>query len=110
MTHGERVDELLGELHTLFRALGEPLRLTVLRSLLRHPGGLTVTALTDMLGTPQSTLSRHLAVLRQAGVVTSEKAGTTRIYRVAIDPGTLAALDALTATIRACQDAESQGT
>ncbi|MBD5417155.1 MAG: helix-turn-helix transcriptional regulator [Desulfovibrio sp.] len=41
-----------------------------------------VCELKDLVGDDMSTISRHLAVLREAGVVTSEKRGTSIYYRL----------------------------
>ncbi|MBS4104355.1 ArsR/SmtB family transcription factor [Tsukamurella paurometabola] len=102
MSYEARVDGLLDELHPLFRALGEPMRLSILRALLAHPKGMTVTELVDALDAPQSTTSRHLTVLRHAAVVDAARIGTSRVYTVTVGHETLDALDALTATIRVC--------
>ncbi|MDF0531029.1 metalloregulator ArsR/SmtB family transcription factor [Tsukamurella sp. 8F] len=102
MTYEALVGGLLDRLHPLFRALGEPLRMAILRTLLEHPDGLTVTELVDALDVPQSTVSRHLAVLRHAAVVDAARDGTSRVYTVTVPHQTLDALDTLTETIREC--------
>ncbi|MCG7287163.1 metalloregulator ArsR/SmtB family transcription factor [Cellulomonas sp. ACRRI] len=73
----------------LFRALGEPARLTMLRHL--FTGEHSVRELTDHLGLAQSTVSAHLACLRDCGLVTVRQRGRASIYAIA-DPGGLAAL------------------
>lgn len=73
----------------LFRALGEPARLTLLRHL--FTGEHSVRELTEHLGLAQSTVSVHLACLRDCGLVTVHQRGRSSIYAVA-DPGRLAAL------------------
>jgi DNA-binding transcriptional ArsR family regulator len=70
-----------------FRALGEPLRVRAL-DLLRDQE-LSVTALAEQLGTSQQNLSKHLAVLVDAGMVARRKDGTHVYYRIA-DEGVFA--------------------
>src|SRR5882672_1776514 len=65
----------------LFRSLGDPARLMIVRRLARGPA--RVTDLTAALGLAQSTVSRHLACLRDCGLVTSEAAGRASVFRLA---------------------------
>jgi DNA-binding transcriptional ArsR family regulator len=73
----------------LFRALGEPARLTLLRHL--FTGEHSVRELTEHLGLAQSTVSTHLACLRDCGLVTVRQRGRSSIYAIA-DAGGLASL------------------
>jgi DNA-binding transcriptional ArsR family regulator len=70
-----------------FRALGEPLRVRAL-DLLRDRE-VSVTTLAAELGTSQQNLSKHLAVLVDAGMLARRKDGTHVYYRVA-DEGVFA--------------------
>ena len=72
----------------LFRLLGDELRLRLLRVL--HAERLNVTELTSILGIAQSGVSRHLGLLKEAGLVSETSEGTRRIYR--IDPRGIAAM------------------
>ena len=63
------------------QALGDPKRIQILYALHREPH--YVSALADDLGIPQSTVSRHLKVLRQRSLVLTERDGQTVIYRLA---------------------------
>lgn len=55
-------------------ALAQPTRLAVFRALVRAGhDGLPAGALADLNGTPPSTLSAHLRVLEQAGLVASRR-------------------------------------
>lgn len=54
-------------------ALGEPNRVRILLAL-RH-GPLCVCQITELLGLATSTVSKHLALLKQVGLVTSRKEG-----------------------------------
>jgi SAM-dependent methyltransferase/biotin operon repressor len=65
----------------LLRLLGDDTRLRMLR-LLSHEA-LNVSELTSVLGLAQSGVSRHLGLLREAGLVVEERAGTFAWYRVA---------------------------
>ena len=66
----------------LFRALGDPTRLQVLRRLARATRPLTVGEVAGCCGVHLSGVSRHLALLRAAGVVQAEKEGREVRYRL----------------------------
>ena len=61
-------------------ALSDPNRLLILYAL--NEKALNVTDLSVELGVSQPTMSRHLKVLREAGLLLSEKRGTWVWYRV----------------------------
>ena len=61
------------------RALADPLRWRLLR-LLHDRGETCVCELLDELGTTQSNISMHLRVLRDAGLITSQKVGKWAFY------------------------------
>ena len=63
----------------LFRALGDINRLRILA--LVRARSLCVRELVDALETPQATVSHHLKVLAQAGLVISSKEGRENHYR-----------------------------
>lgn len=65
----------------LFRTLGDPTRLLILRHLAR--GEHRVVDLTAHLGLAQSTVSSHLACLRDCGLVQSRARGRASLYRLA---------------------------
>ena len=64
----------------LFKALGDETRLRIV-ALLAH-GELCVCHLVAALDLPQPTASRHLAVLRNAGVVDTRRDGSWVYYRL----------------------------
>ncbi len=67
-------------------ALAQPTRLEVFTQLARsRPDGLSSGALAERLGTPNNTMSTHLAILSRAGLVTSTKMGRHIIYRAEPD-------------------------
>ncbi len=69
----------------IFKALSEEIRLRIL-ALLFH-GELCVCDLMDVLDMPQSTISRHLAYLRNAGLVKGERRGKWMYYRLSSTTG-----------------------
>lgn len=77
-------------MHQALQALGEPHRLAILAMLAEgeRPAGDFV----DALPVSQPTVSRHLAVLRQAGLVTVRKDANRRLY--SLNPAPLAEIDA----------------
>ena len=65
----------------LYRLLGDETRLRLLRVLARER--LNVTELTGVLGLAQSGVSRHLGLLKEAGLVQEEKDGGFSYYQLA---------------------------
>lgn len=72
--------------HQAFKALSEPIRLRI--AVLLTEGELCVCDLTHVLSLPQSTVSRHMARLKSAGLVVSRRSGRWVHYalRFASDP------------------------
>jgi len=66
----------------LYRLLGDEARLRLLRVLARER--LNVTELTGVLGLAQSGVSRHLGLLKDAGLVAEERDGGFSYYRLAL--------------------------
>tara|TARA_R110002072_G_scaffold41023_3_gene115688 strand:- start:10783 stop:11097 length:315 start_codon:yes stop_codon:yes gene_type:complete len=66
----------------VFRALGHQARLQIAQAL--SGGELCVSDLRELVGSSWSTVSEHLSVLREAGVVTSTKQGNRVAYRLAL--------------------------
>jgi SAM-dependent methyltransferase len=66
----------------LFRLLGDEARLRLLRVLAGRHGRLNVTELTSVLGLAQSGVSRHLKLLKEAGLVVEERGGGFSFYRL----------------------------
>jgi ArsR family transcriptional regulator, arsenate/arsenite/antimonite-responsive transcriptional repressor len=72
------------ELAELFRALADPARIRVLSLVANASGGeLCACDLTAPLGRSQPTVSHHLAILVDAGLLTREKRGRWAWYRLA---------------------------
>lgn len=68
---------------SLFRAFGDPSRLAILQHLAL--GEHRVIDLTEHLGLAQSTVSKHLACLRDCGLVTSRPRGRASMFRLTQD-------------------------
>ena len=79
------------------QALGDPKRIQILYALAQQPRH--VTALADLLDTPQPTISRHLRVLRQRALVTTEREGPAVVYTLA-DWRMIEVLDTMRAVLR----------
>ena len=58
------------------KALGDPVRLQLVDVLRRHAGKVCVCELVPLFDLSQPTVSHHLKVLREAGIVGSERRGT----------------------------------
>jgi ArsR family transcriptional regulator len=67
----------------LFKALGDPHRLTMLATLARADDEVCVCDFTSALPLNQPTVSHHLKILRDVGLVTCERRGTWVYYRLA---------------------------
>lgn len=65
-----------------FKALGDDTRLTIVRRLATAPAALTVGDVGTCCGTHLSGVSRHLAYLERAGIVSSRKVGREVFYRL----------------------------
>ena len=76
-------DEQVGLAAARARALGEPKRLRILESLSR--GEQPVGQIAVATGTQQSTVSKHLQVLYQAGLVDRRREASTVLYSLADD-------------------------
>lgn len=67
----------------MFKAMGDPVRLRLLSLIASHEGGeACVCDLTDVFELTGPTISHHLKVLREAGLITGERRGTWVYYRV----------------------------
>ncbi len=65
----------------LFRSLADPTRLAIILHLAAGPA--RVVDLTAQLGLAQSTVSKHLACLRECGLVQARPAGRASVYSLA---------------------------
>jgi ArsR family transcriptional regulator len=69
------------------KALGDPVRLQLVDVLRKHAGKVCVCELVPLFDLSQPTVSHHLKVLREAGIVGSEREGLWAYYYVI--PGAL---------------------
>jgi ArsR family transcriptional regulator len=67
------------------KALGDPVRLQLVDVLRKHAGKVCVCELVPLFDLAQPTVSHHLKVLRQAGIVGSERQGLWAYYYVIPD-------------------------
>jgi ArsR family transcriptional regulator, arsenate/arsenite/antimonite-responsive transcriptional repressor len=67
---------------TVAKALGDPVRLQLVDVLRKHAGKVCVCELVPLFDLSQPTVSHHLKVLRDAGVVGSERQGLWAYYYV----------------------------
>ncbi len=67
------------------KALGDPVRLALVDVLRKHAGKVCVCELVPLFDLSQPTVSHHLKVLRQAGIVGSERNGLWAYYYVIPD-------------------------
>ena len=73
------------ETATLMKALADPTRLTMMASLWKAKTPICICDFTASLDLTQPTISHHMAKLKQAGLVESEKRGIWMYYRLASD-------------------------
>jgi ArsR family transcriptional regulator len=66
----------------IIKAMAHPSRLFIVDELSR--GERCVCELTEMIGVDMSTVSRHLSILKNAGIVDDDKRGATVYYRLKV--------------------------
>ncbi|WP_449474801.1 ArsR/SmtB family transcription factor [Streptomyces abikoensis] len=76
-------EDQAAELAKVFKALGDPVRLRLLSMIASRAGGeVCVCDLTPAFDLSQPTISHHLKLLREAGLIASERRGTWVYYRL----------------------------
>ena len=84
------------ELAALFKAVADPVRLRLLSLIACHDGGEScVCDLLDAFDMTAPSVSYHLKILREAGLISSERRGTWVYYRV--NPGVMTRMSAVLA-------------
>ena len=73
-------DELVELIARRFRAIGEPMRIKLLDRL--RDGEATVNELSEAIGASQQNVSKHLALLAEAGILGRRKDGNRVYYRI----------------------------
>ena len=91
-------DDLVELIAGRFRALAEPTRIKLLDRL--REGEATVQELTEIIGSTQQNVSKHLGVLRQAGIVRRRRDGNFVHYSIA-DEGVFALCEEVCGSLRA---------
>ena len=64
----------------IIKAIAHPSRLFIVEELKKQDRN--VGELTEMIGADASTVSKHLSILKNAGIITDERKGTTIIYHL----------------------------
>ena len=77
-------DELLSRIAEVLKAMADPTRLKILHCL--HNGERCVSDILEVVGGSQANVSKHLSVLKRAGLVDCRRAGLNVYYRI-IDDG-----------------------
>jgi ArsR family transcriptional regulator len=86
--------EQAGQVAPLMKALADPVRLRLMSLVASHEGGeACMCDLTDAFDLSQPTITHHMKVLHEAGLVDREKRGVWVFYRVR--PQAMAAIGAL---------------
>jgi DNA-binding transcriptional ArsR family regulator len=75
----------------ILKAIGHPVRLAILHGL-RSSKGCNVNDMVSRLDLPQSTVSQHLSVLRNTGIIEPHKKGVKTCYQIS-NPKALKLLD-----------------
>jgi ArsR family transcriptional regulator len=84
------------ELALLFKAVADPMRLRLLSLIACHEGGEScVCDLTEAFDVTPPSVSYHLKILREAGLISSDRRGTWIYYRV--NPDVMARMSAVLA-------------
>jgi len=73
-------DDLVDLIAERFRVLGDPTRIKLLDRL--RKGEASVLDLTDLIGTTQQNISKHLGVLHRAGIVARRRRGNFACYSI----------------------------
>jgi DNA-binding transcriptional ArsR family regulator len=80
-------DALLARIAEVLKAMADPTRLKILHSL--QSGERCVSAILEVVGGSQANVSKHLSVLRKAGLVACRRDRVNVFYRIT-DPGVFA--------------------
>jgi ArsR family transcriptional regulator len=82
LVHPGVSEEQAAHLAALSKALADPIRVQLVDVLRRHAGKVCVCELTPLFAVSQPTVSHHLKVLRDAGIVGVERSGLWAYYYV----------------------------
>jgi len=90
---------------TMFQALADETRIRIIRLMVMSGEEVCLCEITDSLNEPQTKLSRHLKVLRQAGLLSAQKEGRWVYHRLVTDE---AYRDHLFAIIKSLPDTDKR--
>ncbi|MGB4437916.1 MAG: metalloregulator ArsR/SmtB family transcription factor [Sedimentibacter sp.] len=76
-----KTKKLLSEKAEMFKTIAHPVRLCILAMLIKEEAS-NVTDIQCCIDVPQPTVSQHLAKLKSAGIVSSDRNGTEIIYKI----------------------------
>lgn len=82
LVHPDIDRERAERMASVAKALGDPIRMQLVDVLRRHAGQVCVCELVPLFDLSQPTISHHLKVLRDAGIVGSERKGLWAFYYV----------------------------
>ena len=82
LVHPDISSEQAERMAAIAKALGDPIRLQLVDVLRKHAGKVCVCELVPLFDLSQPTVSHHLKVLREAGIVDSERKGLWAYYYV----------------------------
>jgi len=91
----------------LFKSLCDPSRLALLARLALSREPMTVTEASDCCGVHISGVSRHLALLRDAGVVRAQRRGREVVYQLDFD-ALIGALRGFADALEACRQSSGE--
>ncbi len=83
----EGTEQLFEKIADRLKAMADPMRLRILHAL--HGGELCVNSILEAVGGSQANVSKHLSVLRRAGLVSCRREGVNILYRIE-DPAVFA--------------------
>ncbi|MDO4778623.1 MAG: metalloregulator ArsR/SmtB family transcription factor [Tissierellia bacterium] len=72
--------EIINKYSEFFRALSHPVRLEMALVLLESKEGMNVSEIQAQVKVSQSSVSQHLRILKQAGLLSSNRSGTMVVY------------------------------
>lgn len=80
---GSIEDPRIQELSQILKALGHPTRLFIIEEIAKEPT--CVCELKERIGSDMSTVSKHLSILKNAGLAVMEKKGTMIFYSLSCE-------------------------
>lgn len=98
-------DEVIHRIADVLKAMADPTRLKILHCL--HEGEFCVSNILGVVGGSQANISKHLSVLRRAGLVDCRRDGLNVLYRI-IDDGVFSICQSVCDSLEIRLDREHQ--